>query len=116
VNKKAKIITTISMFYDLHDPIKFAQDIYEVLHDEGIWHLEQSYMPNMIKNISYDTICHEHIEYYGLAQVKRIADMSGFKIINVSFNDCNGGSDAMTIVTTTLWLDKKFQMKGNFRC
>ena len=96
-NKKAKIITTISMFYDLTDPIKFAQDIYEVLDDEGIWHLEQSYMPSMIKNISYDTICHEHIEYYSLFSIKYIFDQVGFKIIDLEFNDINGGSFAITL-------------------
>jgi len=96
-NKKAKVITTISMFYDLPNPIKFAQDIYEVLDDEGIWHLEQSYMPSMIKNVSYDTICHEHLEYYSLFSIKYIFDKVGFKIIDLEFNDINGGSFAITV-------------------
>ena len=81
---KAKIITTISMFYDLPDPIKFAQDIYEILDKNGIWHLEQSYMPSMIKNTSYDTICHEHLEYYSLKSIKYIFDKIGFKIIDLN--------------------------------
>ena len=34
----------------------------------------------------------------------------------VDDNDCNGDSDAMTTVTTALWLDNKFQIKVNFRC
>lgn len=96
-NKKAKIITTISMFYDLPNPIKFAQDIYESLDDNGIWHLEQSYMPSMIKNISYDTICHEHLEYYSLKSIKYIFDQVDFKIIDLEFNDINGGSFAITV-------------------
>jgi NDP-4-keto-2,6-dideoxyhexose 3-C-methyltransferase len=89
---KCQIISSISMFYDLPDPVQFARDIYACLAHDGIWTCEQSYILSMLKTNSIDTICHEHIEYYGLAQVKRIADMSGFKIINVSFNDCNGGS------------------------
>ncbi len=96
-NKKAKIITSISMFYDLPSPIKFAQDIYECLDDNGIWHLEQSYMPLMLKNISYDTICHEHLEYYSLKTIKYIFDQVGFKIIDLEFNDINGGSFALTV-------------------
>ena len=91
-NKKCKIISSISMFYDLPDPVQFAKDIYNVLDEEGIWTCEQSYMPTMIKSNSIDTICHEHLEYYGLTQVKKIADMSDFNIIDVKFNDCNGGS------------------------
>lgn len=95
--KKAKIITTISMFYDLPSPINFAKDVYDCLDDQGIWHLEQSYMPMMIKNTSYDTICHEHLEYYSLKSIKYIFDITGFKIIDLEFNDINGGSFAITV-------------------
>ena len=64
--KKVKLITSISMFYDLDDTIKFSEDVYDVMDKDGLWHLEQSYMPMMLKNNSYDTICHEHLEYYSL--------------------------------------------------
>ena len=96
LKKKAKLITSIAMFYDLEDPISFVEDIYECLDDNGIWHLEQSYMPSMIKNISYDTICHEHLEYYSLKSIKFILDSVGFKIINIELNNVNGGSFAVT--------------------
>lgn len=96
-NKKAKIISTISMFYDLPSPIKFAKDVWECLDNQGVWHLEQSYMPMMIKNISYDTVCHEHLEYYSLKSIKYIFDIVGFKIIDMEFNDINGGSFAITV-------------------
>ena len=91
-NRKCKIVSSISMFYDLPDPVQFAKDIHAVLTDDGIWTCEQSYLLTMLRRNSIDTICHEHLEYYALSQVKRIADMSGFKIIDVLFNECNGGS------------------------
>jgi len=87
-----KIVSSISMFYDLPDPVQFAKDIYAVLDEDGIWTCEQSYMPTMLKTNSIDTICHEHLEYYSLIQIKRIAEMSNFKIIDIKFNACNGGS------------------------
>jgi len=89
---KFKVVSSISMFYDLPDPVQFAKDVYNVLHDEGIWTLEQSYIVTMLEKNSIDTICHEHIEYYGLNQIKTIMDKAGFKIIDVSKNECNGGS------------------------
>ena len=95
--KKAKLITSIAMFYDLEDPIKFAEDVYELLDKDGIWHLELSYMPLMIKNLSYDTICHEHLEYYSLNSIKYIFDKVGFSIIDIQLNDINGGSFALTL-------------------
>lgn len=96
-SKKAKLITSIAMFYDLENPIKFAKDVYDLLSAQGVWHLELSYMPSMIKNVSYDTICHEHLEYYSLTSIKYIFDKVGFKIIDIEFNDINGGSFALTV-------------------
>ena len=94
--KKAKIVTSIAMFYDLEDPKKFAKDIYEILDDNGIWHFEQSYMPSMLKTNAYDTICHEHIEFYSLKVVKELLESVNLKIIDVQTNSINGGSFAVT--------------------
>jgi hypothetical protein len=91
-NIKPKIISSISMFYDLPDPVQFAKDIYNILDDNGIWTCEQSYLLTMIERNSIDTICHEHLEYYSLTAVKYIAEQANFKIIDIKFNECNGGS------------------------
>ena len=91
-NKKFKLITSISMFYDLPDPSKFANEVSSILEKNGIWHIELSYMPMMLKNISYDTICHEHLEYYSLKSLKYLLDRANLKIINLAFNQINGGS------------------------
>ena len=89
---KCKLVSSISMFYDLPQPVQFAKDIYNILDNDGIWTCEQSYLLSMLKTNSIDTICHEHLEYYSLHQIKEIADRSNFKIIDIKFNDCNGGS------------------------
>ena len=90
---KAKVITSISMFYDLPDPVQFMRDIKETLsEDGGIWVMEQSYMPSMIKLNSYDTICHEHLEYYTLHNIVYMCKIADLEVVNVKFNICNGGS------------------------
>ena len=89
---KCKIVSSISMFYDLPDPVQFAKDIHSILTDDGLWTCEQSYLLTMLKTNSIDTICHEHLEYYALHQIKEIADRADFKIIDVKMNNCNGGS------------------------
>jgi len=91
-SKKAKVITTISMFYDLPQPMEFVKQLKEVLDDDWIWLLEQSYMPSMVDIVSYDTICHEHLEYYALKQIKWMVDRVWMKIIDVVLNDVNWGS------------------------
>ena len=85
------------MFYDVPDPLKFTKEISSILARNGIWHIELSYMPMMIKNISYDTICHEHLEYYSLHSLKYLLDKAELKIINLSFNQTNGGSIALDV-------------------
>jgi len=91
-NIKSKIVTSVSMFYDLEDPVKFVKSISDVLHDEGVWVFEQSYLPAMLRYNSYDTICHEHIEYYSLAAIQNILDKANLTIIDASQNEVNGGS------------------------
>ncbi len=92
----ARIITSIAMFYDLEQPIEFAREVASVLADDGIWHFEQSYMPSMLRLNSYDTICHEHLEYYSLGVVRRILAAAGLELVDVAMNNVNGGSFAVT--------------------
>jgi len=90
--KSIDIITSIAMFYDLEDPIAFTKGIKKILAPEGIWIFEMSYMPTMLKMTSYDTICHEHLEYYSLSVIEYILKQSDMKAFNVELNDINGGS------------------------
>jgi len=91
-DEKAKIVTSIAMFYDLEAPNKFVGDIKSILHKDGIWVLEQSYLPSMLLSNAFDTICHEHLEYYCLNQIKWLCDKHGLKIFHYELNDSNGGS------------------------
>jgi C-methyltransferase C-terminal domain/Putative zinc binding domain/Methyltransferase domain len=95
--RKARIVTSIAMFYDLERPLDFAYQVADILADDGVWHLEQSYLPEMLRVNAYDTICHEHVEYYALAQIKWLADKINLAILDVECNDVNGGSFAVTL-------------------
>jgi len=96
--RQAKIVTSISMFYDLERPLDFMRQVHAVLVEGGIWHFEQSYLPSMLAANSYDTICHEHVEYYALGPIVWMANRVGFSILDVTLNDVNGGSFAVTAV------------------
>lgn len=111
--KKAKVITSFSMFYDLEDPIAFASEIEGSLAAEGVWIFEQSYLPAMLHTNSFDTICHEHLEFYALKQINWIAEKAGLKVLDVEFNDINGGSFSITaakvgatLQPNTEWINK----------
>lgn len=98
--RKAKVVTSFSMFYDLEAPMSFMAEVRDVLADDGIWVFEQSYMPSMLATNSFDTVCHEHLEFYALKQIQWMADRVGFKIEDVEFNDVNGGSFSVTVRKT----------------
>jgi SAM-dependent methyltransferase len=90
--KQFDIITSIAMFYDLEDPMGFVRSVKQWLAPEGIWIFEVSYMPSMLRLNSYDTICHEHLEYYSLSVIERMLRQADMKVVKVGLNDCNGGS------------------------
>lgn len=90
--KKVDIVTSIAMFYDLESPTQFTQNVKSILDAEGIWIFEMSYMPTMLSMTSYDTICHEHLEYYSLSVIEYVMKQAGMRIFNVSQNPINGGS------------------------
>lgn len=90
--KKAKVVTSFSMFYDLEEPQKFVNEVSQILDQNGIWVFEQSYMPTMLETNSYDTGCHEHLEYYAIKQIVWMLEKAGLKIIDIQFNAVNGGS------------------------
>ncbi len=91
-NEKAKIITSIAMFYDLDDPNKFVSDIVKCLHPDGLWIIQMSYLPLMLKQNAFDNICHEHLEYYSLMSLHYLLKRHALKVVDVELNDVNGGS------------------------
>lgn len=85
-------VTSIAMLYDLEDPVGFVRALADLLAADGVWIFEMSYMPTMLARNSYDTICHEHLEYYSLAVVETLLARAGLKVVDVGFNGINGGS------------------------
>jgi SAM-dependent methyltransferase len=90
--KKAKVVTCIAMFYDLDEPVEFLKDVTKVLDDDGLFVLQMSYTPLMIKQLAFDNICHEHVYYWGLASIEKLLKKAGLKIVDCQLNDVNGGS------------------------
>ena len=98
---KAKVITSIAMFYDLPAPQKFVEDIERSLADDGIWVFEQSYLPSMLRANAYDTICQEHLEYYTVRQIQWLLERAGLSMLRASLNDANGGSIRIVAAKST---------------
>lgn len=89
---KARVITSVAMFYDLERPAEFVATVARNLAADGIWVLEQSYLLTMLETNAFDTVCHEHLEYYALAQIERLARDQALRVFDVALNAVNGGS------------------------
>lgn len=91
-DKRARAITSIAMFYDLEHPADFVREVASILADDGVWVIELSYLPFMLQKNSFDTICHEHLEYYSLETLEWLLEKEAMAVQHVEFNDINGGS------------------------
>lgn len=95
--RKAKVITSIAMFYDLDDPGAFVRDICDSLAVDGIWIVQVTYMPLMLKQNMFDAIVHEHLEHYSLFSIEYLLRQHDLRILDVEVNDVNAGSLRMVI-------------------
>lgn len=108
--RRAKLILSLAMFYDVENPKYFAKQVARILDDDGLWIIEQSYVAQMIKKNSFDTLCHEHVAFYGISQINYLAQAVGLKIVDVKFNDSNGGSFVAVLCkeTSHQWKHRKY--------
>ncbi len=91
-SKKAKMITSIAMFYDLENPNAFVEDIRQCLDRDGVWIIQMNYLGLMLENNTFDNICHEHLEYYSLLSLSNLLRRHDLEAFDVELNDVNGGS------------------------
>ena len=103
-SKKAKIITSCAMFYDLENPIQFVKDIEEILDDDGVWCCQISYLDSMIRFNNFYDICHEHLSYYSLESFEFLINKINLKLFYAETNSVNGGS-------VRLYISKKNSQK-----
>ena len=96
-NIKFKAITALSVFYDIKNPKNFLKDIKKVLHKDGIFNLEFADLKLILENNMFDTICHEHLEYYSVTVIKNLLNKVGLRIFDHYYNDTNGGSSSYYI-------------------
>ena len=92
LKKKFKIITALSVFYDIKSPNNFIKEVRDILDKKGVFILEHADLLSIIKNNIFDTICHEHIEYYSSKVIIEMMNYNGLKVFDHEFNDINGGS------------------------
>ncbi len=117
--RSPKIVTSIAMFYDLNDPRQFVSDLKTVMHPDGLWVVQMSYLPLMLKQNAFDNICHEHLEYYSLHSLEYLLDLHDLEVVDLELNDVNGGSFRVYIrcrgARAELFADETYRALGRER-
>lgn len=108
--KKARVVTSISMFYDLDKPHDFVGDVKDILDENGIWILQMNYLVTMLENNAFDNIVHEHLEYYSLQSLEYLLNRHDLEVFDVEQNNINGGSIRVYIKFKNC---KKFSISKN---
>ena len=90
--RKAKVVTSIAMFYDLEDPNRFVDDVRSVLAEDGVWINQFNYLGTMLERNAFDAVSHEHLEYYSLSSLEYLLSRHGLEVFDLSLNELNGGS------------------------
>lgn len=115
-DNKFDLISSFAIFYDIEDPNSFCADINKLLNDNGVWIVEFSYLPLMLKNLTFDQICHEHVTYYSLYVFNEIIKNNNLKIINIKLNEINGGSiEIICSKKNSKFVEKKRELKKIFK-
>ena len=89
---KFKIITALSVFYDLEKPNDFLSGIEKLLDINGVALIEIADLYSILKNNMFDTICHEHLEYYSTQVLCDMFKNNNLKLIDIKENNINGAS------------------------
>lgn len=90
--KKARVVTSLSMFYDLNNPNEFIEDVNQVLAEDGVWVVEMNYTGDMLLKLGFDMLSHEHVTYYTVETMQKLLSRHNLFINQLMFNSINGGS------------------------
>ena len=113
-SKKFKIISALSVFYDSEHPNKFLQDIEKLLTEDGVFLLEFADLASIIKKNMFDTICHEHLEYYSTKIILKLAKQNSLKVFDIKSNDINGASKQFFICKKDAFYKTNIKVINNY--
>jgi|TARA_B110000037_G_scaffold47800_1_gene58529 2-polyprenyl-3-methyl-5-hydroxy-6-metoxy-1,4-benzoquinol methylase len=104
---KAKIITGSNVFAHIDNLDDFFKNIKKILLSKGVLIVEVPYFLNLVKNLEYDTIYHEHLSYITLLPLIKYLKKKSLKIFDVEEKDIHGGSLRIFITKNNNFKTKK---------
>lgn len=96
-NIKFDLITAISMFYDVSEPLSFIEKLRELLTPEGVIVIEVNYAKSFFERQNVDMLGQEHLIYYFIETFSNLVSSAGLNINDAYLTDMNGGNITFAI-------------------
>lgn len=109
------VITATNVFAHTHNVHSFLKGVSKLLADDGIFVIEVPYLVDLLENVEFDTIYHEHLSYFAVRPLKTLLEKHGFKILNIKRIDIHGGSIRLYSTKDSSWQNANSSAKKLIR-
>lgn len=89
---KASIVTASNVFAHSDGLMQMAKDAFSLLEEDGHFIVEVQYLLDTIKDLTFDNIYHEHVNYWSVTSISNFFERIGFFVVDVEHIDTHGGS------------------------
>jgi len=89
---KANVIVGNAVFAHVDDLNDILLGVKNLLKDDGVFIFEVNYMGDMIDELQYDVIYHEHTMYHSVLALKKFLEQYEMKIFDVKHLGIRGGT------------------------
>ena len=92
INRRFNIINAAGVFFHLEELHSVTEGIKEALKEDGVFIVQFLYMKNIVENLAFDQIYHEHLLYYTLKTIEVLLNRHGLSMFDAYVDPIHGGS------------------------
>jgi hypothetical protein len=89
---KSKIVTACNVFAHITNVHSIVENILSLMDEDGLFVSESHYLLDLVTNLQYDTIYHEHLRYYHLRPLVNMLKSHGLVVFHATRIPTHGGS------------------------
>lgn len=106
IDSQFDIISMQNAFAHQYNPLEFLEAIALLMHNNSLLFLQTS-QANMIVKNEFDTIYHEHVNFYNINSMHKLAERAGLYLINVYKTPIHGTSYIFVLSKNPKHYDQK---------
>jgi C-methyltransferase C-terminal domain/Putative zinc binding domain/Methyltransferase domain len=89
---RAKLITSNNVFANIDDLQSWVDAVEKLLSSDGVYVFESFYLADVVKNMVFDFLYHEHLSAFSVKPIKHLIERYGLKLVAVEHVATKGGS------------------------